>query len=210
MAKEWIRGSLGRGLWLAVQEGSANGPFLGSESEEVLAILALGDGNSGELPPLPGGWLASVPCACVGAAATGLNQQVACFNEYSAACCFLAIESGGDSERAAAWLDLTARYLGDHGVLLPAPVNLAVGFLRDNLAVLSVPARVEANVSGLSAAETSVFQGMMRGDSNKEIASARGSAYSTVARQVATVFRKLGVQSRSELLAEYSWSAGEF
>lgn len=52
---------------------------------------------------------------------------------------------------------------------------------------------------GLTSAEKEIVVHVLEGRSNAEIARARGTSARTVANQLAAVFRKLGVQSRSEL-----------
>lgn len=69
-----------------------------------------------------------------------------------------------------------------------------------------VPARTPAP---LSAAEADVLELLLAGGSNREIAQARGTCERTVANQVASLFRKLGVGSRSELAAHAAWFAPE-
>ena len=54
---------------------------------------------------------------------------------------------------------------------------------------------------GLTDAERDVVTGILRGESNGAIANRRGTHLRTVANQVARIFRKLGVSSRSELIA---------
>jgi len=61
-----------------------------------------------------------------------------------------------------------------------------------------VPRRVTSN---LTASERSVVELMLEGKTNLEIAEARRRALRTVANQVASIFRKLGIGSRSELYA---------
>lgn len=88
---------------------------------------------------------------------------------------------------------------------LPAPINLAVRFVEvggETLAVLSFDWVPPAAPLDLTAAERAVFVGLVRGDSNAEIARERGTSMRTVANQVASIFRKAGVHSRSELLAQ--------
>jgi DNA-binding NarL/FixJ family response regulator len=53
----------------------------------------------------------------------------------------------------------------------------------------------------LTAAEMSVLQHLLLGHSNRTIARARQRSARTVGHQVASIFRKLGVSSRRELLA---------
>ncbi len=56
-------------------------------------------------------------------------------------------------------------------------------------------------LAGLTEAERDVVLGVLQGLSNKEIASARRRSVRTVANQLTCAFRKLGVQSRRELVA---------
>jgi len=53
----------------------------------------------------------------------------------------------------------------------------------------------------LSASEREVVELVQRGLSNKEIASARGRSVATVKNQLASVFQKFGVTSRTRLIA---------
>jgi DNA-binding CsgD family transcriptional regulator len=59
-----------------------------------------------------------------------------------------------------------------------------------------------ANWEQLTGAELAVATALVEGASNQQIAIARGSSVRTVANQVASIFRKLGVRSRGELAAE--------
>jgi DNA-binding NarL/FixJ family response regulator len=68
----------------------------------------------------------------------------------------------------------------------------------EEVAVLSFPLRQPALPPTLSAAEQEIALGMLEGLSNSEIATARRTSPRTVANQVASLFRKLGVRSRSE------------
>jgi len=52
---------------------------------------------------------------------------------------------------------------------------------------------------GLSSAQTEIANCLMRGMSNVEIAEARGTSVQTVANQITALYRRLGVNSRSEL-----------
>ena len=58
-----------------------------------------------------------------------------------------------------------------------------------------------AEMRELTPAERDVGAGILRGESNATIAKRRGSRPRTVANQVASLFRKLGVCSRTELIA---------
>lgn len=53
----------------------------------------------------------------------------------------------------------------------------------------------------LSEAERTVVRLMLEGASNADIARTRGTAVRTVANQIASIFRKLEIGSRSELFA---------
>jgi DNA-binding CsgD family transcriptional regulator len=53
----------------------------------------------------------------------------------------------------------------------------------------------------LTGAELEVAAALIEGASNQRIAGARGFSVRTVANQVASIFRKLGVRSRGELAA---------
>jgi DNA-binding NarL/FixJ family response regulator len=65
------------------------------------------------------------------------------------------------------------------------------------LLVYEVPA--EARMPPLTSAERAVWRALMQGRTNAEIAAARKTAPRTVANQVARLFAKLNVQSRTAL-----------
>lgn len=70
----------------------------------------------------------------------------------------------------------------------------------EELVVVSIPApRVPED--RLTAAEKEVVEGIAQGLSNAAIAERREVSPSTVANQIASIYRKLGVGSRTELLA---------
>jgi len=75
------------------------------------------------------------------------------------------------------------------------------------LLVLSA-APPSGGAEGLSGAEREVMEALLRGDSNAAIAHRRRRSARTVANQVASVFRKLGVGSRAELAAQELLRAG--
>ena len=56
-----------------------------------------------------------------------------------------------------------------------------------------------SDLAGLTRAEREVVTGVLRGLSDRGIAGARGTSPRTVANQLQSVYRKLGVASRSEL-----------
>jgi DNA-binding CsgD family transcriptional regulator len=69
-----------------------------------------------------------------------------------------------------------------------------------DLAVLSFTLPWD-NPINLSSAESDVARHILAGRSNSEIAALRRCSVRTVANQVASLFRKLGVRSRLELVA---------
>jgi DNA-binding CsgD family transcriptional regulator len=78
----------------------------------------------------------------------------------------------------------------------------------EELAVLSIPLCHEALPGSLTPAEREVCALLLGGLSNQEIAARRGCAVRTVANQVAAIFRKAGVSSRSELAARIAEGRG--
>lgn len=71
---------------------------------------------------------------------------------------------------------------------------------NEELMVLSVSC-VASRLDGLTPAEREVAALMLEGLSNRAIAKRRGASGRTVANQISSIFRKLGVTSRSELSA---------
>jgi DNA-binding CsgD family transcriptional regulator len=69
----------------------------------------------------------------------------------------------------------------------------------EELLVFRVPLRRVTLDESLSDAEREVAALALAGLSNSEIGRRRGTSERTVANQMATIFRKLGVRSRSEL-----------
>jgi DNA-binding CsgD family transcriptional regulator len=69
----------------------------------------------------------------------------------------------------------------------------------DTFAILSFPAGDPALPDSLSAAEKEVCLLLLAGATNAEVAERRRTAVRTVANQVASILRKLGAGSRSEL-----------
>jgi DNA-binding NarL/FixJ family response regulator len=65
--------------------------------------------------------------------------------------------------------------------------------------VLSYGCEPAVRLSALSPAERAVVQAILRGRKNAEIARERGTSALTVAKQVASALRKLGVRTRGEL-----------
>ena len=70
------------------------------------------------------------------------------------------------------------------------------------LAVITLPARGERSLlEALSSAEREVLLAVDAGKSNAEIAALRQTSSRTVANQLASIYQKLGVSSRHELVA---------
>ena len=72
------------------------------------------------------------------------------------------------------------------------------------LAALRFPAWSAEAMLGLTVAERGVVAGLLEGRSYSQIAAARGRSLRTVANQVASAYRKLGVGSRLELVARFA------
>lgn len=84
-----------------------------------------------------------------------------------------------------------------------APAGLeswTLSFGGDEYVVLSFPSP-PAEWAGLTAAEAGVLEEILAGRSNREIAQGRAASVRTVANQVASILRKLGVRSRYELVS---------
>lgn len=73
----------------------------------------------------------------------------------------------------------------------------------ERLLVISVPLP-EPPINTLSEAEGEIARAVIAGQSNGQIAAARGRSARTIANQLASIYRKLGVGSRAELAA---WAA---
>lgn len=74
----------------------------------------------------------------------------------------------------------------------------------ERLIVVSLPVRMTAPAAGpqhLTPTELEVARAAMRGLSNAEIAQLRGCQPRTIANQLASIYRKLGVSSRAALAA---------
>lgn len=73
--------------------------------------------------------------------------------------------------------------------------------LSHTLSSPELPPEVVLAISKLSSSEREVCRLINQGLSNAEIAAQRGRALRTVANQVAAIFKKVGVSSRTELIA---------
>lgn len=83
-------------------------------------------------------------------------------------------------------------------VALPPGAELA--WIDDDLALLSLPIPTAQIPPGLTAAEQEVALAVFDGASNQEIADARGVSVKTVGNQLESIYRKLDVSSRAELV----------
>jgi DNA-binding CsgD family transcriptional regulator len=72
--------------------------------------------------------------------------------------------------------------------------------------VLSFPVAAASLPDQLTDAERVVLRELLAGKSNAEIAGARGTSPRTVANQISSLYRKLGVASRAELAARFGAS----
>lgn len=71
----------------------------------------------------------------------------------------------------------------------------------DELIVIDFPLSQSEAPPQLTPAEKAVYERLLAGDSYQDIADVRGTSVRTVANQVASIFGKLGVGSRAELIA---------
>jgi len=84
-------------------------------------------------------------------------------------------------------------------------VPVSIGGVRG--LIIELPADPAELPACLTATEREVVTLVLEGRSNREIAEARGASYRTVANQLASIYKKLGVASRTELVAALSGSA---
>ena len=77
------------------------------------------------------------------------------------------------------------------------------------IASFPLPAGRGQRSPSLTAAEREVITALLEGKSHAEIAARRGRSADTVAKQAGSAFRKLGVSSRSELVARGILPAGD-
>jgi len=71
----------------------------------------------------------------------------------------------------------------------------------EDLVVISIPSDARALRDGLTRAEREITSGTLAGHSTAAIARLRGRSQRTIANQLASIYRKLGVSSRAELAA---------
>jgi DNA-binding CsgD family transcriptional regulator len=100
----------------------------------------------------------------------------------------------------------------------PARISGELGVTRwsvggNALALVDLPPmgdlyRALCDGHGLTEAEVAVGALVLRGLGNDAIAAARATSPRTVRNQLSSLFRKLGVGSRTELAARHGWVAG--
>lgn len=83
---------------------------------------------------------------------------------------------------------------------IPLPPGARVELLTEDLALISLPMRDAAVPDALTDAEADVATRVFDGESNGEIAEARGVSARTISKQLESIYRKLGVASRAELV----------
>ena len=93
----------------------------------------------------------------------------------------------------------------DRTAPLTPPINVvAERFELDGVEFVAFSWDPASTLPALTPAERAVFELLVRGASNSEIARARKASVRTVANQVANLFRKLRVGSRYVLMARYA------
>ncbi len=83
---------------------------------------------------------------------------------------------------------------------LPLPAGTYAELLGPDVALLAIPLAAPKLPSSLTAAEQAVVQLLCEGASNDEIARRRGVSKKTVGNQLESIYRKLHVTSRAELV----------
>jgi DNA-binding NarL/FixJ family response regulator len=78
-------------------------------------------------------------------------------------------------------------------------VRMRIG--GSEVVVVRAPVADRHHLSDLTEAEQNVLERLLAGETNAQIAAARGTTTGTVCNQVASVFKKIGARSRSELAA---------
>jgi DNA-binding CsgD family transcriptional regulator len=94
---------------------------------------------------------------------------------------------------------------------LSPPLGLRTSVLTmggEDWLVLSFPVTVSALPDALTPAERGVVEAVLRGLSTADIARERGTSVHTVGNQLASVFKKLGVHSRLDLVRSVGAAPG--
>lgn len=105
---------------------------------------------------------------------------------------------------------MTRRALPRPAHELPVPPGLQVRFVErggELLAALSFEWRPVALPATLTKSERAVAEAIVAGDTSAKIARDRGTSERTIANQIASIFRKVGVHSRGELIARLQGDA---
>jgi DNA-binding CsgD family transcriptional regulator len=76
------------------------------------------------------------------------------------------------------------------------------------MAILWFPIREDGDRGPLTRVEHEIIAAILAGKRNADIARERGTAPRTIANQVASIYRKLGVRSRAELVAQAALLGG--
>lgn len=95
---------------------------------------------------------------------------------------------------------------------LPAPAGLQVETFEadgEAFAIIELPRVPRPDHGQLTRSERNILELLLAGRSNAEIARQRGRSVRTVAHQVDSIFRRLGVGSRLELFALCSQSKAD-
>jgi DNA-binding CsgD family transcriptional regulator len=92
--------------------------------------------------------------------------------------------------------------------VFPMPAGTHVEHLGPDLALLSFPLAEAALPQALTPAEQEVALQVYVGASNKQIAHARGVSARTIGNQLESIYRKLRVSSRAELVLLLSGRGG--
>jgi DNA-binding CsgD family transcriptional regulator len=79
---------------------------------------------------------------------------------------------------------------------------VVLGFASNSADDDAPPVDAQRALAGLTRAEIDVLRLLLEGKSSAEIAEARGTSERTVANQLAGIYRKFGVQGRTELIAQ--------
>lgn len=116
------------------------------------------------------------------------------------------------SDQVVRWVSMATRRDSDDSNDCSLPVATVVPVSVSGLRGLMIELPVDPAwlPTCLTEAEREVVMLVLEGRSNQEIADARGARYRTVANQLAAIYKKLGVVSRTELIATLSGTDASF
>ncbi len=83
---------------------------------------------------------------------------------------------------------------------VPMPAGTRVYYFGPDVALLDLPEPEARLPPALTGAEEDIALRVFEGATNREIAEARGVSIKTIGNQLASIYRKLGVASRTELV----------